>query len=89
MLTLYPRMRPLRSVGGTSPHRTRMLLEVVANADTLAGPLEGTAARNVKVNRLEPAAKFYINLLFLCSPDSRVLPWTAGLQGPEPIPLMA
>lgn len=38
-------MSPLRSVSGTSPHRTRMLLEVVAKADTLLGPLEGTAAR--------------------------------------------
>lgn len=36
-------MSPLRSVCGTSPHRTRMLLEVVAKADTLAGPLDGTA----------------------------------------------
>lgn len=44
-LTLYPRMSPLRSVSGTSPHRTRMLLEVVAKADTLVGPLEGTTVR--------------------------------------------
>ena len=44
-LTLYPRMSPLRSASGTSPHRTRMLLEVVAKADTLVGPLEGTTVR--------------------------------------------
>lgn len=34
-----------------------MLLEVVANADTLAGPLEGTAESRTKVNRLEPPAQ--------------------------------
>lgn len=39
-------MSPLRSVSWTSPHRTNMLLEVVANAETLVGPLEGTAAED-------------------------------------------
>ena len=38
-------MSPLRSGSGTSPQRTRMLLEVVAKADTLVGPQDGTAAR--------------------------------------------
>ena len=42
--TLYPRRSPLRSGCGTSPQRTRMLLEVVAKADTLVGPQDGTAA---------------------------------------------
>lgn len=36
-------MRPFLSGSGTSNQRTRMLLEVVAKADTLVGPQEGTA----------------------------------------------
>lgn len=36
-------MRPFLSGSGTSNQRTRMLLEVVANADTLVGPQEGTS----------------------------------------------
>lgn len=35
-------MRPFLSGSGTSNQRTRMLLEVVAKADTLVGPQEGT-----------------------------------------------
>lgn len=35
-------MRPFLSGSGTSDQRTRMLLEVVAKADTLVGPQEGT-----------------------------------------------
>lgn len=35
-------MSPFLSGSGTSNQRTRMLLEVVAKAETLVGPLEGT-----------------------------------------------
>lgn len=35
-------MSPFLSGSGTSNQRTRMLLEVVAKADTLVGPQEGT-----------------------------------------------
>lgn len=35
-------MRPFLSGSGTSNQRTKMMLEVVAKADTLVGPLEGT-----------------------------------------------
>lgn len=35
-------MRPLQSASGMSLHRTSMLLEDVAWADTLLGPEEGT-----------------------------------------------
>lgn len=35
-------MRPLQSASGMSLHRTSMLLEDVACADTLLGPEEGT-----------------------------------------------
>lgn len=94
--TLYPRMSPLRSVSGTSPHRTRMLLEVVAKADTLVGPLEGTTIRG----KGQSLAHFKHTCMMKCvvgmcmhifpfSPDSLVLPWTGWLQGPEPMPLMA
>lgn len=40
--TLYPRMSPFLSGSGTSNQRTRMLLEVVAKAETLVGPHRGT-----------------------------------------------
>lgn len=92
--TLYPKMSPLRSVSGTSPHRTRMLLEVVAKADTLVGPLEGTAVRGCGLACFKHI--YMITYVFvMCmgvfpfSPDSLVLPWTGWLQGPEPIPLIA
>ena len=94
LLTLYPRMSPLLSVSGTSPHRTRMLLEVVAKADTLVGPQEGTTVKGkgqslAQIKHMCSYVCVMCKHIFPSSPDSRVLPWTGWLQGPEPIPLMA
>lgn len=45
-------MSPFLSGSGTSNQRTRMLLEVVAKADTLVGPLEGTG-KNKEIRGLD------------------------------------
>lgn len=68
-----------------------MLLEVVAKADTLVGPLEGTAVRGWSLAHFKHTCMVMYVFgmgIFPFSPDSLVLPWTGWLQGPEPIPLM-
>lgn len=42
-------MRPFLSGSGTSNQRTKILLEVVAKADTLVGPQEGTGEQREQI----------------------------------------